>query len=206
VTTVGLPRVLASFGISIALLCGVPHPSRGANFEEIKESYNRCTASCEGQFGDPAVIEAECCSIRRCSDTCMSVYTLFFATCLDGCANVILSGDIDPVAALADGGRRVDVGGPLECNVGFQVQELTVTVTQQRAPAAAVGKWKGDCSGRPGHWDTVAAVHGAGVAGLRPGPARICAVAEFAIGGQAAEAKQWCQDVTLLPEGTERAP
>jgi hypothetical protein len=198
--------------IGLALLATVTgsSPAQGASYADIKQAYDNCGGLCTLQFGSEATVD-KCCSVSltqilKCSQTCIAIEQAAFTMCLNSCAGALLSGYIDLVAELTEDARQVAIGGPLECSEGFKVADLAVTITQPGSPSAGVGKWKGACTGDVQHWDTLATIRGEGAATFAPGPATACAVAQFTIGGQAAEAKQWCQEVTLLPAGAELEP
>jgi len=196
--------------IGLVLLTAGFSPVEAATYAQIKQAYDNCFGFCQLQFGSEARID-KCCSVSlteivKCSPTCMALERTAFDICLDECANVLLSGNIDLVAELTEDGRQIAIGGPLECSEGFKVADLTVTITQSGSRGVGVGKWKGACTGGEQDWNTLASIRGEGAATFVPGPAIACAVAQFTIGGQGAEAKQWCQEVTVLPLGAELEP
>ena len=102
---------------------------------------------------------------------------------------------IDPVAVIADHGRRIVLSGPLQ---GTEVEktELRVTFTQRSTGAVAEGQAVFTSTGELQHWEIRATT--LGNANFEEGPATAVALARTSSSGQASDAHQWLVPVTLL--------
>jgi hypothetical protein len=109
---------------------------------------------------------------------------------------------IDRHATLDEGGRVVQVTGPIGCS---QVERATirVTVSQRTTGAVAEGRWRGRCAPTARTW-TVRRFVQQGSATFETGTARVCALGVTRSGAKVTDAKQWCQTVRLAKADNER--
>lgn len=101
---------------------------------------------------------------------------------------------IDPVAIIADHGRRIVLSGPLSTTV-VEKTELRVTITQRSTGAVAEGQAVFTSTGELQHWEIQTTT--LGNAAFEEGPATAVALARTSSPGQATDAHQWLVPVTL---------
>ena len=107
----------------------------------------------------------------------------------------IIPNTIDPIAKVADNGRRVIVTGPIGCTE-TQRADLRVTVTQRSTGAVAEGRATITCTTTQQQWEVQASVQGKST--FEEGPATVVALGTSASGqGDADDAHQWLVNVTL---------
>jgi hypothetical protein len=113
---------------------------------------------------------------------------------------IAASSTVSDSARLAAGGRALQVGGVVRCSAcrGFT---LGATVSQRGSGAIAQGGVRCTCDGVAEHWLLTARAREGTT--FRRGPARVCVwVTARSQGGEAIDARQWCESVTLTPAGT----
>jgi hypothetical protein len=106
---------------------------------------------------------------------------------------------IDDTATMSAGGRVVRVSGPIGCSAAERAS-IRVTVTQRATATVAEGRWTGTCSRRSRTW-TARQVRVRGAGAFRAGRAEACALGVTRKAGDATDAKQWCEVVTLVAGG-----
>ena len=108
-----------------------------------------------------------------------------------------MNNTIDPVASVADGGRRLVLTGPIQCEVG-QKADLRVTVTQRSTGAVAEGYSLVACTGGVQQWEIRATTRGRKK--FDSGPAVATALASTSAHGDTDDAHQWLVELTLASE------
>jgi hypothetical protein len=217
-----MTRSALALGMLLAL--GYPAGVRAATTAEIKQCESACSLVddiCFDNCGE------SCCSFFRCGRDCL---TSCYSTCLDQYGRCVSlcngwgSGNVDPLAKAPRNGRRVMITGPITCPAGLNVLGLRVTVNQpgvgaiaegQRGrlvnvvgrPAGPVPKQRGDrsvamrCSGEEQRFALEATTVTSEALDV-PGHAFACALALFGGDGIPTDAKQWCTEVSVIPEET----
>ena len=109
----------------------------------------------------------------------------------------IMQNTIDPVASMADTGRRLVLTGPIQCEAG-QKADLRVTVTQRSTGAVAEGYSLVVCTGGVQQWEISATTRGRKT--FDPGPAVATALAGTSAHGDTDDAPQWLVEITLVRE------
>ena len=99
---------------------------------------------------------------------------------------------------LTNGGRGVNVSGPIGCPAGDSVQ-LRATVSQRSTGAVAQGFWNKVCAGSGQHWHTTASVTD-GVT-MSAGCVHATGLAIVRHAGKPVDAFQWLRTVTLDAAG-----
>jgi hypothetical protein len=141
---------------------------------------------------------------RPCLRATAALITLALALAIG--ASVAVAGAIAPGSTIADsarlaaGGRTLQVGGVVRCNScrGFT---LGATVSQRGSGAIAQGGVRCACHGSAEHWLLTARSREGTT--FRPGQARICVwVTARSDGGDAIDARQWCENVKLTLPGS----
>lgn len=142
---------------------------------------------------------ADCCRSSR--DSCNCVRT---PGCLSLCSEIsqcssdlsLREQNFDPTAVVNATGKRIAIGGPLQCSADAPLRSLRVTVSQNGF--VAEGRTKGRCTAEGGTWHAVVRSRGGGIFGV--GPALACAVAQVGEKGDVPVTQQWCNDVTIVAE------
>ncbi len=109
----------------------------------------------------------------------------------------IASNTIDPIATVAENGRRIVVTGPIS-NDQTQVDDLRVTITQRATGAVAEGRARIEGTTSVQQWTVTATVQGN--KNFEPGPATAVALATSSLHGQVDDAHQWLVEITLVGE------
>lgn len=104
---------------------------------------------------------------------------------------------IDPVAIIADNGRRIQLTGPLQ-STAVEHTELRVTLTQRSTGAVAEGQAVFTSTGELQHWQIQAST--LGNATFQEGPATAVALARTSSPGQTTDAHQWLVPITLVKQ------
>jgi hypothetical protein len=107
----------------------------------------------------------------------------------------IVRNTIDPVATVAEGGRRVTVSGPLEATAG-ETAYLLVTLTQRSTGAVAHGIAFVTATGARQQWTVQ--VYTVTREAFAEGPATAVGLARTTAQGRATDAHQWLVNVTLV--------
>jgi hypothetical protein len=100
----------------------------------------------------------------------------------------------DRAALFTNGGRTVQVSGPITCGVGDSVQ-IRATVSQPLTGAVAEGIWSKQCTGTVLHWHITAAVTDG--AHFSAGGADGAGLAVVRAHGMPRSAIQWIRPLTL---------
>jgi hypothetical protein len=108
----------------------------------------------------------------------------------------IVYNTINPVATVADNGRRITVTGPISCSE-FEGADLRVIVSQRSTGALAEGRTRINCTGEADtlQWTVEAQVGGKET--FEAGPATAVALASTSEHGESTDAHQWLVEITL---------
>ena len=124
----------------------------------------------------------------------LTIAGLFLA---QGAFAKIMRNTIDDEAVLGRHGRRLVVGGPIQCTAGERAV-VRVTVTQRPTGAVAEGGTLISCSGEPQHWE--AGAWTLSKASFQEGAAIAVAIATTHDQGNTSDAHQWLVPITLVGE------
>jgi hypothetical protein len=153
-----------------------------------------CKLDCSSTHAE---CSASCCGLILCGKRCLTGCQISLEGCNEACDTS--DGAFFDTAVLANGGRRLQLGGPFVCPEGAKA-DIAVTLTQ--GGAVATGQTSLRCPA--GETSFSVDAHVIGNAAFAPASAvRACAVAQTSTVGQGISSFQWCRDVTPLPDGVQ---
>ena len=192
-------RLLVAMVFAVVTMMLLMSPERSAAFkqETLSSCLGECSLASDSCYANACIlcIKGYC----RCSDSAIFTCHTSDLICQTGC-NISFSSDIDSPARVSKTGRHIAVSVPVECPEVRDVTFLRVTVTQHVVGAIAEGSTRGACTGETQRFIVDAEVLGNTTFGA-PGIAQVCAVSQIGLPSQPIESKQWCRDITLIPEG-----
>ena len=137
--------------------------------------------------------------VTRAAPVAMLVLSLAIGPSVAAAGAIGASSTVADPARLAAGGRALQVRGVVRCSAcsGFT---LGATVSQRGSGAIAQGGVRCTCHSAAEHWVLTARAREG--TRFRPGAARVCVwVTARSQGGEAIDARQWCESVTLTAAG-----